>query len=266
MDFPGVALITGAASGIGRETAIIYAKEGCKKITISDRNLDGLYETQRLIESHSKDATVRIAQCDLTDEASVQRVVDGTVEQFGRLDYCANVAGIILLGKQTSEMTTSFFDIHYQVNLRGLFFCERAELQVMLKQEPLLSRNSKRPSRGSIVNVSSMAGLVGTKEIPAYAASKHGVNGLSKADGMFYGQYGIRVNTVCPGAIATPILANSGNSTSQAPLKESNTMDNALQRFGDPEEVADAVVWLTSGRASYITAAILAVNGGMLGV
>lgn len=266
MDFPGVALVTGSASGIGRETAILYAKEGCKSVSIADLNSSGLEETKRMIESQCKEVTVRTAVCDISDEGSVQKMVDGTVEQFGRLDYCANVAGMILLGVQTAEMSTNFFDKHYQVNLRGLFFCERAELQVMLKQEALPSKDTKHPSRGSIVNVSSMAGLVGTKEIPAYTASKHGVVGLSKADGMFYGQHGIRVNTVCPGAVATPILANSGNDVSQAPLKDSKTMDNALQRFGDPEELAQSIVWLTSGRASYITAAVLAVNGGQLGV
>jgi len=136
----------------------------------------------------------------------------------------------------------------------------------MLKQEPLASKGSKYKARGSIVNVASMAGLVGKGDIPIYTASKHGVVGLSKADGMYYGKHLIRVNTVCPGAIDTNILVNSGNPKSTKPLQDGKNMDNALRRYGDPEEVAEAIVWITSGRASYITAAVLAANGGQLGV
>ena len=158
MDFPGVALVTGAASGtcpnliyrtdcidwihigIGRAAAILYAKEGCKRITIADLNPSGLEETKTIIESCHKDVTIRTAICDVTSEDAVQSLVHHTVKHFGRLDYCANVAGIVLLGPTTAEMSTAFFDKHYQVNLRGLFFCVRAEIQAMLKQEPLLSK------------------------------------------------------------------------------------------------------------------------------
>ncbi|KAF2802339.1 oxidoreductase [Mytilinidion resinicola] len=265
MDFPGVALITGAASGIGRETALLYAREGCKALTIADLNAAGLEETKKKIEAINPDAKVRIAVCNVTDEAAVQSMVDGTVEQFGRLDYAANVAGMILLGVQTADMSTDFFEKHYQVNLRGLFFCERAELQAMLKQEPITSKDSKYPARGAIVNVSSMSGLVASPDIPAYAASKFGVIGLTKSDGMNYGKKLIRVNAVAPGAVATPILANSGNKASATPLKDSASMDNGLGRFGDPEELAQCIVWLTSGRASYVTASTVVANGGQLG-
>lgn len=159
MDFPGVALVTGAGSGIslspfpahthdkliagkgiGRETAILYAKEGCKRISISDISADGLEKTRHIIESGYEGVSVRATKTDVSDEHAVQALLDGTVEQFGRIDYCANVAGIILLGQPTAEMTTGFFDKHHEVNLRGLFFCERAELQYMLKQDPLPSK------------------------------------------------------------------------------------------------------------------------------
>lgn len=181
MDFPGVAMITGAGSGIGRETAILFAKEGCETIAITDISEKGLAETKGLIESITNDASIKSYVCDVSDESAVQKMVDDIVENFGRLDYCANVAGIILLGVQTAKMETSFFDKHHNINLRGLFFCERAQLQQMLKQEPLPTKDSKRAFRGSIVNVSSMAGLTGNGAIPAYTASKHGVIGLSKA-------------------------------------------------------------------------------------
>jgi len=257
--------VTGAASGIGKQTAILYAKEGCSRISISDVNSVGLEATKKEIETVSEGVQVRSAICDVSDETAVQKMIDGTVAQFGRIDYCANIAGITVLGPPTAEITTSFFDKDQGINLRGLFFCERAELQVMLRQEPLGTKNSKYKFRGSIVNVASMAGLVGKAAIPVYTASKHGVVGLSKADGMYYGKHLIRVNTICPGAIATNILANSGNAAAVKPLQDANNMDNALQRYGDPEEVAEALVWITSSRAGYITAAVLAVNGGQIG-
>lgn len=160
-------------------------------------NAAGLNETKQRIEEQYKDVAVHIAICDISNEDSVEELINGTVKKYGRLDYCANVAGITVLGVRTHEMETKFFEKNYEVNLKGLFFCERAQLRTMLKQEPLksrldnsphqyyqepyLRRDSKLPSRGSIVNVSSMAGLVGTKELPAYAATKHGVNGISKA-------------------------------------------------------------------------------------
>ncbi|MCJ1304217.1 hypothetical protein MMC08_007029 [Hypocenomyce scalaris] len=268
MEFPGVALVTGAGSGIGRQTALLYAREGCQKISISDLNPTSVEETKKMIETESKGVSVLAVVCDVANEESVQSMVDKTVEEFGRIDYCANVAGMTILGPGTAEMTTKFFQKHIDVNLLGIFLCERAELQVMLKQEPLSSKHSKYPVRGSIANVSSMAGLVGTPEIPSYTAAKHGVVGITKADGMFYGKNGIRVNTIAPGAIDTPILANSGNDPKVVPLASPDGAKgyNALQRFGDPEEVAQALVWITSDRASYVTAAVLAVNGGQLGV
>jgi NAD(P)-dependent dehydrogenase (short-subunit alcohol dehydrogenase family) len=144
-------------------------------------NASGLEETKKRIAAVNADATVRVAVCDVTSESSVVALIAGCVSQFGRLDYAANVAGMVLLGVQTADMSTEFFEKHYQVNLRGLFFCEREELRAMLKQEPLVTKDSKYPARGAIVNVSSMSGLVASPEIPAYAASKFGVVGLTKS-------------------------------------------------------------------------------------
>jgi NAD(P)-dependent dehydrogenase (short-subunit alcohol dehydrogenase family) len=265
MDFPGVAFVTGAGSGIGRQTALLYAKEGCRKIAICDINMDQLTKTSGMIKSLDMGTEVKCEVYDISDERSVQEAIEGIVSHFGRLDYCANIAGIVLLGVQTADMTSDFFDKHQNVNLRGVFFCERAQLQAMMRQEPLQSRDSKYASKGSIVNVSSMSGLVGSAQIPAYAVSKYGVVGLSKSDGLFYGKYGIRINTVCPGAVATPILVNSGNSSLQEPLADADSIDNSMKRFGDAEEIAQAIVWLSSGRASYINATVLACNGGMIG-
>ncbi|OQU93621.1 hypothetical protein CLAIMM_00103 [Cladophialophora immunda] len=262
-DFPGVALVTGAGHGMGRATAILFAKEGCKRICIADINAQGLEETKKMIEVVSDGVTVRTAVCDNTDEKQVQSMVDGCVQQFGRVDYATNIAGITILGPTTADMPTELWEKDNHTNLRGLFFCERSELKAMLNQEPLKSSDSNYPLRGSIVNVGSMAGLTGRKELPHYCASKHGVVGLSKADGLFYGKFGIRVNCVCPGPTKTGILSNNGISDmSKADELRASASQNALGRWADPEELAQALVWVSSGRASYMTASVLAVNGG----
>lgn len=152
MDFPGVALITGAASGIGRATSILFAVEGCRKIVIADINRQGLEETKQLISEHNPDTECLLVEVNLRNEESVETLFSTAVSKWGRLDYCCNVAGIVLEGP-TAEGQTSEWELQYEINLRGLFFCERAELRTMRKQEPLQSKDSKYPIRGSIVNV-----------------------------------------------------------------------------------------------------------------
>jgi NAD(P)-dependent dehydrogenase (short-subunit alcohol dehydrogenase family) len=212
MDFPGVALITGAASGtlphctidlsltstgIGKATALLYAKEGCKKIVIADVNINQLQTTKEEIEKTYPGVTVLATSLDVRDQDSIQGMVDAAVETFGRVDYCANVAGIIKYG-DTATLPIADFDLVYRVNLRGIFLCAKAQINAMLKQEPLTAkyafnkekiikpmlnhhRDSSFPARGAIVNVASQAGLMGNGVIPAYVATKHGVIGLSKS-------------------------------------------------------------------------------------
>lgn len=197
MDFPGVALITGAASGIGRATSLLFGAEGCKRIVVADINNQELEQTKALILQSHADADVLSVEVDLRSESAVENLIKQAVARFGRIDYCCNVAGIVL-GGGTAEVETSDFELQYEINLRGAFFCERAELRVILQQERLKTKDSKYPLRGVIVNVSSLAGLMAYPDLPVYTAFKHGVCGLAKSDAMKYGIEGVRINTVCP--------------------------------------------------------------------
>jgi NAD(P)-dependent dehydrogenase (short-subunit alcohol dehydrogenase family) len=199
-EFPGVALVTGAASGIGRATAKLFAARGCKKIVISDMNPEGLEQVKAAIQKEHEDVTLLAVVTNVRDEASVEDLIAKAVEKFGRIDYCCNVAGITIVAN-TVETKTEDFTLQYEVLLRGVFFCERAELRAMLKQERLASENSTFPMRGHIVNVASLAGLKAYPDLPAYSAFKHGVIGLTKSDAMKYGPEGIRINAVCPGCV-----------------------------------------------------------------
>lgn len=140
--------MTDVQTGIGRATALLFAKEGCQKIAICDRNETSIQETKDLIKRDHPDVNVKAICFDVSDETAVTTAVRDVVEDFGRLDYCANIAGIVLLGKQTAEMETSFFDKHHNINLRGLFLCERAQIAAMLQQEPLQSRLVSSPYQG----------------------------------------------------------------------------------------------------------------------
>ncbi|OQV04951.1 hypothetical protein CLAIMM_09761 [Cladophialophora immunda] len=247
MEYPGVAFVTGAASGIGRATAILFAARGCQRIVLTDKNLDGLHETQTMIRQRYQSVSALVVQTDVRDERSVQELVAHAVSEFGRIDYCCNVAGITLAG-ETAESTTADFELQYQINLRGVYFCERAELQAMLKQDSLTSAESDIPVKGTIVNVASLAGLMAYPDLPAYAAFKHAVIGLSKSDAMR--------------AVLTPLTANM----SRSHLYEAAIQSTGLRRAGKPEELAEALVWLCSGRSAFVNGIALSVNGGRNGL
>ncbi|KIW39626.1 uncharacterized protein PV06_08223 [Exophiala oligosperma] len=262
MHFPGVALVTGAASGIGRATAKLFAKEGCRRIAIGDIQAPALNKTREEIQSEYKDAEVVAIPTDVTSESSVNSLVQSVVNTFGRIDYACNVAGILLPGI-TTEYSLSQWDKQFSVNTRGMWLCQRAQITQMLKQEPLKAPDSHFPARGAIANVASMAGLRVYDNLPAYCASKHAIIGFTKSDGLHYAKSGIRLNAICPGVIKTPMLG-------EVPEEDDTNLDEmvremALKRTGMPEEVAECLVWITSGRASFVTATTLAPNGGMVG-
>src|SRR5499425_2913698 len=229
-----VALVTGGASGIGRATALTFAREGAK-LVIADMNEEGGPQTVHMITENGGEAT--FVQVDVTSASAVEALISKTVETYGRLDCAHNNAGISGGGRAlTAEYSEDTWHQVIAVNLTGVWLCMKYEIPQMLHQ------------RGrAIVNTASAAGLVGSRGISAYVPSKHGVVGLTKTAALEYALQGIRVNCVCPGYIATPMTAPG----MQDPDRMARIIASELiGRVGQPEEVAEAVVWLCSDAAS----------------
>ncbi len=241
-----VAIVTGGGSGIGRATALAFAAEGAK-IVVADIMVDGGEETVKMIRDAKGEAV--FVKVDVSQADQVKAMVDRTIEVFGRLDCAANNAGISPAPISISKCTEEAWDKVMDVNLKGVFLCMKFEVPRMLKG-----------GGGSIVNTASMVGLVGDGGHPAYAASKHGVVGLTKTVAIMYGKTGIRVNAVCPGVIRTPM---SERSFAEHPELRAASIGMApMDRFAEPEEVAQAIVWLCTKDASFITGHALPVDGG----
>jgi NAD(P)-dependent dehydrogenase (short-subunit alcohol dehydrogenase family) len=241
-----VALITGGASGIGRATALTFAREGAK-LVIADMNEDGGQQTVHMITENGGEAT--FVQVDVTSASAVEALISKTVETYGRLDCAHNNAGI---SSGVRALTADYPEERWQqviaVNLTGVWLCMKYEIPQMLSQ-----------GGGTIVNTASIAGLIGGAGGAAYTASKHGVVGLTKTAALEYAQQGIRVNCVCPGYIQTPMTAsNLSDPERQAQI----IAREPLGRVGTPEEVAEAVVWLCSDAASFVTGHTMTVDGG----
>ncbi|MCC7524521.1 MAG: SDR family oxidoreductase [Chitinophagaceae bacterium] len=239
-----VAIVTGGSFGIGRATAIAFAAGGAK-VVIADWTEDN--ETLSRIKSAGGDAI--FLKCDVSNEADVKMLVDKTIAQYGRLDYAFNNAGVEGLSAPTHECTTENWDKTIGVNLKGIWLCMKYEIPQMLKQ-----------GKGAIVNNASIAGLVGFVNIPAYVASKHGVIGLSKNAALEYAKHGIRVNVVCPGVIKTPMIDRFTGKDKE--VEKQFAGQEPIGRMGEPEEVANAVTWLCSDGASFVTGHPMAVDGG----
>jgi NAD(P)-dependent dehydrogenase (short-subunit alcohol dehydrogenase family) len=243
-----VALVTGAASGIGRATALAFAGEGAE-VVVADIDAEGGRETVKLIEEASGEAT--FVRADVSQPADVEVMVQGCVDVYGRLDFGINNAGVEGAWARTADVSLGEWERVLAINLTGVFNCMRHEIPVMLKQ-----------GGGAIVNVASIAGLRVLANSSAYSASKHGVIGLTKAAALEYARQQIRINAVCPVFTRTPMLESllSVNESYEERLKRNIPM----RRYGTPEDIAAAILWLCSDAAGFVTGHALPLDGGIM--
>ena len=243
-----VAIITGGTSGIGRDTAVLFAKEGAKVVVAGRREAEGK-ETVELI--HAAGGEGVFVQTDVAKTADVQGLVEKTVAKFGRVDIGFNNAGVEGAWLPITEQSEEDWDRTIAINLKGVWLCLKYEMQQMLKQG----------GGGAIVNMSSVAGWIGSAGAATYSASKHGVIALTKSAALETATRGIRVNAICPAVIETPMGERLFGSPEMKPFALSL---HAMGRFGKPMEVAEAVLWMCSERASFMTGQSLVLDGGFL--
>ena len=246
-DFRGqVALVTGASSGMGLATARAFAAQGAS-VALADINEDALRAANDELTSAGQQALAVV--CDISDEDQVAALVDRTVATYGRLDMAFNNAGIQVPPSDAADEPAGIFERVNAINLRGVWACMKHELRQMREQ-----------GSGAIVNCSSLGGLVGLPGRASYHASKHGVLGLTKSAALEYAPRGIRINAVCPGTIATPMVADM---EAKGELDMAEAIRNQpIGRLGTADEIAAAVLWLCSPGASFVVGVALPVDGG----
>lgn len=240
-----VALVTGAGSGIGRATALLFAKEGAK-VMVADIMVESGEETVKMIKEAGGEAA--FIKADVSQESEVQMMVAKTVETYGKLDCAVNNAGIDGDSALTTECTKENWDRVIGINLTGVFLGLKYQIPQMQKQ-----------SGGAIVNIASTMGVVAHQNVPAYVASKHGVVGLTKSTALGYVTENIRVNAVCPGNTRTAILDHVMKEMPE--IYEALMAATPIGRLAEPEEIANAIVWLCSDAASYTTGHAMVVDG-----
>jgi NAD(P)-dependent dehydrogenase (short-subunit alcohol dehydrogenase family) len=245
-----VAIITGGSSGIGRATAVALAKEGVK-VTVAARRVKEGEETVHLVKEAGSDGI--FVKTDVANEDDVRSLVERTIEIYGKLDYAFNNAGIGETRTPLIEQKSDVFDQVMNVNVKGVWLCMKYEIPQMI-----------RSGRGAIVNMSSVAGVMGFPQIPIYVASKHAVLGLTKSAALEYAKSGIRINAIAPGTVDTdPVRIGRAAQDNKQFLETLKSM-HPIGRIADPEEMANAVVWLLSDKASFVLGHTLLVDGGMV--
>ncbi|KAE8155027.1 hypothetical protein BDV25DRAFT_170345 [Aspergillus avenaceus] len=265
MDVPGIALITGAGSGIGRACAQLFAKEGSTGLALIDLSQASLEATKASIHaSVPNPPKITLYAVDITSEPAITTTITSAAQEFNRLDYIINAAGISIKHPGgVGHATTDSWNKVLSVNLTGTFFVLRAAAKIMLAQAPLSSAIDGRVlCRGSIVNFSSIQGYAGIAGSAAYTASKHGVIGLTRTASEDYAKDGIRVNAVCPGYTETPMTMDDPLVREAMRVRVAGAVP--MGRMGRAEEIADAVVFLAGGRSSFVTGTTLCVDGGFL--
>lgn len=239
-----VALVTGGSFGIGRATAIAFAAAGAK-VVVADWVQDD--ETVRLIREAGGEAM--FIRCDVSSETDVQAMVDQTLSTYGRLDYGINNAGIEGVQKPLQEFAQDEWDKVLNVNLKGVWLCMKYQVAPMIRQ-----------GGGAIVNVSSIAGVVGFPNLAHYVASKHAVNGLTRAAALENAKTGVRINALCPGVIQTPMVDRAIGEDEA--MRQGYRAAIPMGRFGTPEEMAGTILFLCSDQSGYITGQTIVADGG----
>lgn len=255
----GVAFITGAGSGIGQYTAYAFAKHGITQLALCDIRPETLKETTAHLKTINENISVLEVEADVSNESDVQNAISKTLKTFGRIDIAVNNAGIGHAPKHTADVEFSEFQKVFSVNLNGVWLCQRAQIRQMLTQDYLSP--PPRGNRGVIINVASMLGHVGSSPgtpAAAYTSSKHAVVGLTKTDAVAYAPQGIKINAMCPGYVATPLLKGASDSGAMG----AEVAKVPQQRLGEMEEIADSIVFLASPMSSFMTGASLIVDGG----
>src|SRR5271170_8055095 len=243
-----VGLVTGGTSGIGRDTAVLFAKAGARVVVAGRREREGK-ETIELVRAAGGDGL--FVKTDVSKAAEVDALVQKTVEKFGRLDIAFNNAGVEGVWLPIVNQSEEDFDRTININLKGVWLCLKYEIRQMLKQG----------AGGAIVNMASIFGLVGSAGAAAYSASKHGVIGLTKTAALENAKNGIRINAVCPGFTETPMA----DRIFQVPEVHKYVLScHPVGRLGRPTEIAEAVVWMCSDRTPFMTGQSLVLDGGFL--
>jgi NAD(P)-dependent dehydrogenase (short-subunit alcohol dehydrogenase family) len=243
-----VGLVTGAGSGIGKVSALAFAREGAKVVVADTVAKDGEDTVNSIRRAGGEASFIRT---DVSKASEVEAMVNKTIETYGHLDCAYNNAGVVISPRLTPETSEADWDHVINVNLKGVWLCMKYEIPQMIKS-----------GKGAIVNASSMVGLIGLPKRSAYAASKHGVIGLTKVAALEYANAGIRVNAICPAVVRTPLVESIIESDPEA---ESQLMSMIpMERLGTLEEMAEVVVWLLSDASSFVTGHAMAVDGGVV--
>lgn len=251
-----VAFVTGASSGIGRATALEFARKGCN-VVVADISEAGVRETAGLVDKEVGDGRSLAVRCDVTQAKDIQAALKQTIETFGRLDFAFNNAGvepktIVPIAELEEDEWNRIMD----VDLKGVFLCMKYEIPLMLKH----AGDGGGGGGAAIVNTSSGAGVIGVKNNAAYTAAKHGVIGLTRATALEYAAKGIRVNAVCPGYIDTPMIERYAGQSEEARAKVIS--EEPIGRMGMVEEIAGTVTWMCSKAAGFMVGHALVVDGG----
>ncbi|EJN28498.1 dehydrogenase of unknown specificity, short-chain alcohol dehydrogenase like protein [Pseudomonas sp. GM78] len=245
-------IITGASGGIGRASALAFAKAGAR-VVLLDRDTAGIEETASAVTAAG--GKVYSIPCDVTDEDAVAAAVDDVVTRFGRLHGAFNNAGVEQSNLPLHEISSAAWDRIIRIDLTGVFYCMKHQIRAMLNS-----------GGGAIVNTASSLGSVAIAAASDYIAAKHGVVGLTKAAAVDYGTLNIRVNAIMPGIIETPMIVRASEEPNFAKQFAALRERHPIGRFGKPEEIAKAALWLLSDDASFVTGAAMAVDGGYLTV